>query len=779
MVYVTAELPDGSRRDVTGEARFTSSDACVRASSGGALLAAGDGSARVTASFGGREVSVPVQVRRSAAPRLLSFRYDVLPVLSRSGCNQGSCHGNAEGKGGIRLSLKGEDPEHDYDVLALDGGGRRVNRADPSHSLLLLKATSTLPHGGGLRFSPRSEEFATVAAWIAQGARFEGSPAPRLVKLDVSPAESIAVAPARFQRLSVTGTFSDGSVRDLARRAVYVSSDPNVEVSPDGAVTVARNGDAAILVRYAEQLCTTRVTFIPARKEFVWDPPAPANAIDEINFRRLKQLRLRPSRVTTDAEFLRRAYLDAIGRLPSPDEVRSFAASGAADKRARLIDTLLQRPEFNDFWTLKWSDILRSEERSLDAKGIRAYQDWIRESLAQNKPLNHFARELLIATGSTYTNPPANYYRRSRTPIELAETTAQVFMGVRILCAKCHNHPFERWTQDDFYSLAAYFARVDRKIPNLTRRDRFDTHELNGEELISVAAEGEVKDPRTGRPVTPQLPPGASRVTDSSIISSATDRRTEFAAWLTAPGNPYLARALVNRVWYHLLGRGIIDPVDDLRESNPASSPELLDTLARDFAAHGFDLRYLVRTIMNSRTYQLSSEANATNGEDERFFSRGIAQRLPAEVLLDAASDATGTPEAFTNFPAGTRAVQLPPVGARNPFLRLFGQPARETVCECERSGESTLGQAFALISGGNLDRKLKQPDNRLGKLLAAGKSNAEIATECYLATVSREPTRTELDSAVKYVNGNPDRRAALEDLLWALMNSKEFLLRR
>ncbi len=486
-------------------------------------------------------------------------------------------------------------------------------------------------------------------------------------------------------------------------------------------------------------------------------------------------LRLQPSALSTDLEFLRRAYLDAIGTLPTPDEVRAFQADARPTRRAALIESLLRRPEFDDFWTLKWSDVLRVEERTLDPKGVAAYRDWIRGAIHSDMGLDRMARTLLTATGSTYANPPANYYRRTRDPIELAETSAQLFMGTRMLCARCHNHPFERWKQEDYYAFAACFAKVSRKIEKVERKDKFDLHELIGEETISVAKSGSVENPRTRKVVAPRLP----TATEPLEGAEADDPREAFARWLTSRENPYFARAMVNRIWYHLNGRGLVDPVDDLRESNPASNPELLDRLAGEFVRHGYSLRYVVRTIMNSRTYQLSSLPNATNAEDERFFSRAIAQRLPAEVLLDAISGACGAAGQFEGFPAGTRAIQLYAKKRKDPFLKTFGQPQRESVCECERASDTTLAQSFALISGRVVDEKIKLPENRIGALLKAGKGDRTIIEELYLASVSREPTTKELASAEKYVSSRRDRRAALEDLLWALVNSQEFLLRR
>ncbi len=756
-----------------------------------------------------RAVKKPSQPR-TAAPKPApaeftpSYRYDVLPLLSRAGCNQGTCHGNAEGRGGLKLSLKGEDPEGDAAILVRHGGSRRINRLEPGRSLLLLKATSTVPHGGGMRFNTTSAEYRAVAAWIAAGAPVDPPTEPDLVRLEVSPGDRILIEPQRTVRLSVRARFSDGTTRDVARLAYYNTGDPNLEVSPDGVVTARQPTDATVLVGYADQMENVRITLVPARKEFAWTALPAFNWIDEVNDRRLKLLRLQPSRLTTDAEFARRAYLDTLGRLPRPEEVKTFLEECAAERRVstannaqgsreaesrrslkartRLVDDLLERPEFDDYWTLKWSDVLRLEERSLDPKGGVAYRDWIRTSLAQKKPLDQFARELLTASGSTYANPATNYYRRTRNPIDLAEGTAQVFMGARLQCAKCHNHPFERWKQDDFYAFAAFFARIERK-GEFTRKDRFDKHELNGEEVIGVATKGEVEHPRTrqvvpARLLSPAIPQPASIQPDAT---RAEDRRLALAEWLTAPENPFFARAMVNRIWFHVMGKGLVDPVDDMRASNPPSNPELFEALTKDFVAHGFDLRHLVRTIMNSRTYQVSSEPNVTNSEDERYFSRAIVQRLPAEVLLDAVSDVTGVPENFAGQPKGTRAVQLPPPPTKNrhAFLRLFGQHQRESVCECERTNEPTLGQSFALVAGPVIEERVRKPENRLGQLLASGKPDPEIINELYLTALSRTPTAEDLSSARAYIAARTDRRAAYEDLLWVLLNSKEFLLRR
>jgi len=807
-VFVTAVLANGVRQDVTEKAVFVSRGAGVRVQKGGLVEAVRDGSAAVEVAYGGRNVRLPVTVSHAATPRPVSYQYDVLPILSKAGCNQGACHGNAEGKGGLKLSLKAEDPSGDYEVLVRHGGGRRVNPSAPGASLLLLKATSTVPHGGGIRFKEDSPQYRTVASWIAEGARPDPSTAPTLTRLEVTPREQILSEPAQSVRLTVRGHFSDGTVRSLADRVVFSPGDPRVEVSADGLVTFHGPTDLSVMVRYADQLENVRLTYIAAGKHFAWKPVPTSNWIDEINFRRLRSLRLQPSELSGDTEFLRRAYLDALGLLPTPEEVRAFAADQRSDKRARLIDALLARPEFADLWTMRWASVLRIEERTLDPKGAQTYRDWLRTCIATGKPFDEVTRELITGTGSTYSNPPANYYRRTRAADELAETTAQVFMGTRMLCARCHNHPFERWKQEDYYTLASFFSRVDRKTENLTRKDRFDVHEHNGEEIISVsqvgpnklaqdASEaakidkgseevkgGEVAHPRTkaivhyGLPARLRYPELAGM--SPAEAAAAPDRRVVFARWLTHPENPFFAKAVVNRIWYHLLGKGIVDPVDDIRESNPPANGELLDALARDFVQNHYDLRRTVRTIMNSRTYQLSSETNGTNAQDERFFSRAIPQRLPAEVLLDVISQLTGSPANLPANATGGRAVNLIPVNKqRQPFLKVFGQPARESACDCERTNETTLGQSFELISGTAINGMLKRPENRIGGLIKSGKSDADIITELYLASVNREPSGAEVEKLKAYVASKPDRRGALEDVTWALVNSKEFILRR
>jgi hypothetical protein len=483
-------------------------------------------------------------------------------------------------------------------------------------------------------------------------------------------------------------------------------------------------------------------------------------------------LNILPSEVCSDQEFLRRAYLDVCGIIPTGEEARAFLASTEPDKRAKLIDQLLDRPEYADFWTLKWSDVLRSNRKSLQLAGVHKFQEWLRLNIRDNRPFDELVREIITAGGSTYANPPANYYRVARDPTNLAETTAQLFFGIRMQCCKCHNHPFEKWTQDDYYSLAAFFARVKQK------RDPSEDmapagNPPPGAELIFLDRAGEVVQPRTNKPMPPRFLGG-----DVPTIAPEQDRREVLAGWLASGENSYFTRATVNRIWYHLLGRGIVDPVDDFRDSNPASNEELLNALAKNFVEHRFDVKQTIRTIMNSRTYQLSAATNETNKDDSKYFSHAVTRLHTAEQLLDAICSATGVPEKFAGLPMGTRATQLPDGEVNHIFLKTFGQPARELACECERENDSNLAQALQLINGPTIHEKLRNPSNRLGQLLAANKPEGEIIEQLYLWTLSRTPNEAEIKAVGEHLQKAADKRKAWEDVQWALINSKEFLFR-
>jgi Protein of unknown function (DUF1553)/Protein of unknown function (DUF1549) len=712
----------------------------------------------------------------------VSFRNDVMAVLSKAGCNQGACHGNQNGKNGFKLSLRGDDPAFDFASLTRDTLGRRTNALEPAESLLLLKPTGAIPHEGGKRFGVESPEYAILSRWINDGSPPDPPDAPVLKKIEVTPTNKVVLEPVDRVRIRVRARFSDGRVRDVSRLAVYETSNQVATVTPAGEVQRQELGETTILVRYLDRRAPVQLAFVPARPGFVWHETPESNYIDHHVFAKLRSLRMLPSALCSDNVFLRRAYVDALGVLPTAEETRAFLADARSDKRSRLIDALLERSEFADFWALKWSDLLRNEEKLLDAKGVQVFHHWIRQSIAEGQPLNEFAHELVAARGSTYGNPPANFYRALRDPQTRAEAVAQVFLGIRLQCARCHNHPFDSWTQDDYHSLGAFFARVDYEIIENKRRDRFDKHEFDGEQIVWTSRAGEVKNPRTGETMAPRF------LGSVAPVSSARDRLQALADWIANPGNPFFARAQANRIWYHLMGRGIVEPNDDFRASNPPSNGPLLEALAQDFIAHHFDLRHLVRTIMNSRTYQLSAAPNETNVLDEANFSHAIVRPIQAEPLLDALIQVTGVPMKFNGYPLGIRAAQLPGVRParqrdRAPtegeqFLRRFGKPERLLSCECERSDDTTLEQAFQLLTGGVVNQQLSAPDNRLGRLLAGGKSNREIVEAFYLAALNRFPEPQELNAACA-MERSPNRRAALEDVVWGLVNAKEFLLRR
>jgi hypothetical protein len=717
-----------------------------------------------------------------------SFQNEVMAVLSKAGCNAGQCHGNANGKGGFKLSLRGDDSSFDFDALTRDQFGRRINSIEPDQSLILLKPTTEVSHEGGKRFSQDSWEYAALRSWIAAGAGRDLAEAPKLEKLMVTPPERVLVEPEENVSLRVEASFSDGTTRDVTKIAVYESANDLVKVAPDGLVQRTRFGETTILVRFLRLQVPARIAFVPARPEFAWRDVPANNYIDEHIFTKLRILRMNPSELCSDPVFLRRAYLDVLGLLPTPREAEEFIRDSNRDKRAQLVDRLLQRSEFADFWALKWSDLLRNEERALDQKGVQVYHRWIRQSIAEAKPLDEFVRELITARGSTYTTPAANFYRANRDPITRAESIAQVFLGTRLQCAQCHNHPFDRWTQDDYYNWAAVFARVQYKVLENKRQDVNDSHEFKGEQIVYVAAKGEVKNPRIGAP--------ASAHFLGSVTPDRKNGRDELEAlgeWMTSPSNPFFARSQVNRIWYHLMGRGIVDPIDDFRATNPASHPELLEALANDFIKHKFDLRSMIRLIMNSRAYQLSSEPNETNLDDEMNYSRAQVRRLAAEQLLDCENQVVGLAGRFQGYPVGFRAAQLPGSrperirgrrqgnGERTPdqFLEIFGKPARLLTCECERSTDTTMAQAFQMISGSTINESLTNPNNRLTELLASGKSDSEIVEELYWIALTRAAGSREREKAVGLLRDAKDRRQALEDITWGLLNAKEFVLRR
>jgi Protein of unknown function (DUF1553)/Protein of unknown function (DUF1549) len=748
--------------DLTAYVKYTSSNPKIARVEGSLVIPVADGSATITAKIGDRQATTAVVVTAMEKPQFVSFKNETLPALTKAGCNMGACHGSPSGKAGFRLSLRGFDPPLDVNTLRTEYFNRRTNIMDPAQSLILKKPLMEVAHGGGRRLHKEDASYHVLFDWISEGLRLDAADAPELVKIELSPTHRVFHALGTRQQLRVNGYYSDGTVRDLTPLAVFSSSNESVAtVSANGLVEKTGRGETAILARLLDKMSSAYMTFLEDVKGFVWTNPSGNNFVDKLVFEKLKQLQILPSEVCSDEEFIRRAYLDATGRLPHPDESLAFLNAKSADKRAKLVDELVDSPDAAEFWTLKWCDILRANSKKLEPTGVRKFHRWVYESVLADKPLDQFARELLTARGSVFENPAANYWRASRDPQDATETTAQLFLGIRIQCAKCHNHPFERWSQDNYYGIAAAFARVGRKTGGNAK----------DEEVVFAENSGEIQQPRTGQTMKVHLLlKGDVKVPDN------VDRREVFAKWLTDPANPFFAKTCVNRIWGQLMGRGIVDPVDDFRDSNPPSNAPLLDELTHQFVQHGDSAKWVIRTIMNSRVYQLSSRKNDFNKDDEIYFSHANTRMLTAEQLLDGICAVTGVPEAYAGQPKGTRAVDLPDPPTDNYFLKIFGQPQREMSCQCERSTESNLSQALQMINGPVVHNKLRDESGRIPQMLKSGKTDDNIIQSLYLTALSRLPAAEEVSASKAHIARSSDRRQALEDIGWAILNCKEFL---
>lgn len=707
------------------------------------------------------------------APSGFSFRNHVIPVLTKTGCNSGPCHGAAAGKNGFSLTLRGYDPSADYDVLVRQAAGRRVNLLEPARSLMLLKPTEVLPHMGGKRFEPRSPEYSVIAKWIAAGAPPPADTDPRLARLEISPATQ-QLAPGKRTRLEVVAHFSDGHTEDVTRWAKYGSTDESVlEVDEYGVVTVRGHGEAAVDVGYLTEVGLARVTVpfdnnVPAD---IYRQAPRASFIDDLVLHKLETLRIAPSRPSTDEVFIRRAFLDAAGILPTPEEVTRFVKDPGSDKRARLVDAILARPEYVDYWAYKWSDLLKVSTRKLSLNNTRAFYSWIRQAVAANQPWDAFVRELTTATGRSVEHGAVNYYVIHPDPLELMENYTQAFLGLTLTCARCHNHPMQKWTQNDYYGYANLFARVSVK-------DDIGSGKNDARTVYSTPT-GDVLHPRTGA-VLPPRPLDAKPLSDDAKI----ERREYLAEWVTSPENALFARAIVNRVWANFLGRGLVHPVDDLRATNPTSNEELMTALTKQFVESDYDMKALITLIMNSATYQQSSITNETNANDDRYYSHYIVRRLPAEVILDAISQVTGRPEKFPGFPAGTRALQLPDTNVDSYFLTTFGRPERLQTSAAERQQDATLTQAVHAINGDTINEKLQAPDGIVATVTRNQATDEQIVDHLFLAAFARRPAaeeRTRIVAALGEARASPGdgadvRREVTEDLLWAMLTSKEFL---
>ncbi len=724
----------------------------------------------------------PVGAQKSAVPPVfaprVSFNNDVVPILTRLGCNQGACHGAQFGKGGYRLSLAGYDTDLDYRSTIKSARGRRVSFADPSRSLFLTKPTMTVPHGGGRRLEKNSPDYNTLLLWLKQGAAMPNDAEPHPISIAVSPSEQVLPKGSPPIALKITATYSDKSKRDVTAHArLNTLNDAVAACTPEGIVKPINKGQTAIMVRYSGLVAVSSiiVPFKTGTYSSAIADKTKGNTIDAFVGKKQKQLGLAPSSLCDDRTFIRRASIDLIGTPPSPTEIAAFLADKSATKRAKLIDTLLERPEYADYWALKWADLLRSNRTALGVKGMWSFSNWIRTQFRQNRPMDAFVRDLLTAQGSTFTNGPSNYYRVAGNPQDLAETTSQVFLGIRIQCAKCHHHPFEKWSQADYYQFAAYFARVGIK-----GSDEFGL--FGNEQVVRINDGGEVYHPKNGR----QMKPTPLGVTLAILSDGKTadpdatgDRRRLLAEWLTSKDNKLFARNIANRLWGYLMGRGLVNPIDDLRVTNPPTHPELLDYLAAELTKNDYNLKAILRLIANSSAYQRSSDTTPDNAADDRFYTHYQVRRLPAEVLLDSINIACGTPEKFNDLPLGTRAIQLPDpqvTGEGSDFLNTFGRPPRLIACECERMPEPNLSQTLRLMNGDLINRKVGENNGRIAKLVQSKKSDPAILDELYLTTLGHPPQQRERTLILGTLAFGADRRQVFEDVLLTLLNSKEFL---
>jgi hypothetical protein len=719
-----------------------------------------------------------------AAPDAVSFELDVMPILSKASCNGGGCHGALAGKGGFRLSLFGYDPASDHLAITRDARGRRVDLADPGTSLLLTKPTMAVAHKGGKRLDVDDQDYRLLAAWIAAGCPGPDAREKKIVSISLAAAEA-ALAPGSTQPCTVTAAYSDGSTRDVTHWARFTSTDETIAtIDPSGLVTVVGHGEGAVTAWFSSQIALARVV-VPFPHEI---PPAVfaenprANLIDDLVLEQLQKLHLRPSPPCDDATFIRRAFLDTIGRLPTPEEVRDYLGDASGTKRERLVDQLLARPEFVDYWTYKWSDVLLVSGSKLRPDAVNAYYQWIRDRVAKNTPWDRLVREVVTARGSSLENGATNFFAVHQDPETMAENVSQAFMSLSINCAKCHNHPLEKWTNDQYYAFANLFSRVRAKGWG------GDSRSGDGRRTLFVEPRGDLLQPRTGRPQPPAPLDGAALP-----AADPGDRREPLARWLTAPENPYFTRSIVNRVWANFFGIGLVESVDDLRATNPASNENLLAALCRHTVEHGYDLKALMRLILLSETYRRSSDPLPENRDDRKWFARTYPRRLMAEVLSDAIADVTGvrdryselamndgSTEAVTGYNENTRAIQLHDSAVKNYFLTTFGRNARDITCECERSNQPSLVQVLHLANGSTINDKLAAKDGHVTQILATNPAPAALVEAAWLRCLSRLPTdaeRTPLESML--AAASPDqKRAIVEDMYWSLLTSREFLFR-
>jgi hypothetical protein len=767
-VIVSSRTADGYDVDLTGQAVFRSTDEKVaKVDSLGWVHPVGNGEAVLEVQAAGKTVRANVRVSVPEEKVPVSFRQDVMPVLSKGSCNMGACHGYSLGKNGFKISLRGADPDADYPALTEEFLERRINRSNPPASLLLLKPLGDLPHEGGVRLDHGTPMHRTLLDWIVQGAKNDAPSLPKLEFISVFP-RKVTARPIAQQQFQVTAHYSDKTQRDVSREAIFtVNTERVAKVDESGLVSATDLGETAIIARYENLFAVADFVVLPPDRGFRATPVPEDNIVDTHVVRKLNTLRITPSELADDAHFLRRVSIDLIGLQPKPEEVEAFLADTSSDKRARIVESLLGRNEFVDWWSLRWGDLLQNSRNTASDPAVYAFREWIRAAVASNKPLDAFAREILTARGSYLDNPAAAYFTVSKDTDDTMQRLTQVFCGVRMLCARCHPHPFENWTQGDYYGVHSFFNQVgvkpDPRMPGVTNAK---TVVLNVQQAFST-------NPRTAKPQPPRYLGG-----EEPKVEPMTDRRSGYAEWLTAPANPHFARSLVNRFWSYFFHRGIIDPVDDLRSTSPPINEPLLDALTRDFVGHGFDARHLMRGIVLSRTYQRSAVPNETNGHDDLNFSRAIPRRIPAEALLDSLVQATAVKESFAGVPATFTAAQLPDGNVPNNFLSLFGKAPRSEACECERDLGSNMLQALHFINGKSILSRVTNPAGRPALLVKQKLSEDLLLDQLYLWSLARKPSREEVEKGRSFLASYGDKRSeAVEDLMWGLLNSRNFTL--
>lgn len=750
---------DGVTHDVTEAANWKVADETLGRIEGNQLQPVADGETELICDYGGSQIRIPVKIARSSETVPLSFEKDIVPILTRSGCNTGSCHGAARGKDGFMISLFGYDPTGDYARITREIGIRRINLAVPEESLILTKSTGEVTHTGGKLFGRESVYYESILEWLRGGAQGDATPPPYVTQLEIFPPQSVIEGEGSVQRFISVAHYSDGTTRDVTNLSAFMSNnDSSATIDQEGKVTAAARGEAFVMARFETKTEGRQVLVLP--KDLQYQAPAISGSyIDQLVGKKLNQIRILPSGLCTDEEFLRRVTIDITGKLPTEEEYHQFINDTAADKRAALIERLLVSREFSEIWAMKFAQLLMIKSTNrVSYKSAYLYNEWLTDRFAANVPIDEMVRELFGAVGGTFTNPPTNYYQIETDTLKRAENVAQVFMGIRTQCAQCHNHPLDRWTMNDYYGFAAFFCQTGTKNAEDYR-----------ERIVYDRRSGDVKHPVTGQVMKPTFLGG------EQVETKGRDRRVVMAEWLTSPDNPYFSTSIANRVWAHFMGLGIVEPVDDIRVSNPASNPELFQTLGDKLAEYKFDFRQLVRDICNSQAYQRSAEANDSNRGDTRNYAYATVRRVPAEMLLDCVGQVTNTQEKFRGLPLGARAVQIADGSTSTYFLDTFGRAPRDTACEGEASTDPSLSQALHLLNGNTTSGKISQ-GKVVADLLQSDATPQQALDRLYVRCLSRYPTEDERAELLTAIEQSSSPREGLEDVFWAILNSREFV---